>query len=232
MASLHTTTLLFALLVFVLHANGDTILDRRGVPSDIPYIKCETCNHIARAATNATNQLLFDQLTEIQTFDIVEQLCDPSTNQGNWACKIDMVEHVRKIRLEVQQNPQPCKQECKTLSLACASIMDGIESELAEQLYAWRKKGIVSESQVVSWLCDKRKGASRACEHATPLFEKARPTGPPFKVADEKELLEMQMKEFAEQSGQGMNMFNADQLKDMKPDDDDDDIDYAGGDEL
>lgn len=227
-----TTLLLRAtLLLCVLFSPSlcDTLSDRRGVRSDVKYILCDACTHASKQATKLTNELP-STLIETDTLDIIESLCLPDSPQGNWLRTLDMIEDFSSRTISLKSyapKQQTCKQECKTISLACEEAVDGRESELAEFLYALKKKEGegVKEGDVDRWLC------GHVCESGNVnKFGKERKEGPLFKQLDEKEELQAKMKEFAAQSGQNMNMFSKDDMKNMPgmnadEDEDDDDED-------
>lgn len=222
-------SLLLLLLLFtapVLTTQSKPQTETRGVPSDIPYIQCEVCKHIVEAAVNETNKLPQAQLTAVQLFDVVETLCEPSSPSGHWTKTIDMVERMRKLYLVPQPLEQACAQECRTLALACQRVMDGVESELAERLYALRKKGEVRAGDVENWFCDKG-GLSDACRIRAPFFPKERPTGPPFIGLDPKKVEMDEMLQKIKMQNQGMNvdMMGAGDMPKMGDNDDDDDDD-------
>lgn len=219
------------LFVATVQAGSNSQLDSRGVPSDVPYIQCETCFHVVEAVVNETNKIGEKELTEIKLFDVVESLCDPNSPVGKWATKIDLQERLRKIHLVKQDGVQECKQECRTLALACAQVLDSVETELAEHLYMLRKNGEVTKSDVESWLCDKN-GMSSACSNRVPLFPKSRPTGPPFVPRDEKQAAidEMIKKMQAENGGLGMGAMNPNSMGDQDLEDDDDSSDEKDAD--
>lgn len=171
-------------------------LDYGGVPSDVKYIRCEICSQIAKSATNAINSLESKGLDQLVVLDKVENICDPSTKQGRWMRTIDLVERVGKLRLIQQEATQKCLRECFTMSLACRDVLEDLETELAEKLYALRKKGNeILESDIEKWLCAKKSGITNACRKSPPLLPKDREAGPPFvpkskKEADKDELME------------------------------------------
>lgn len=220
-----------AFLVTSAEADADSKSATRGVRSDVPYIQCETCTHVVEAAVNETNKLEGTQLTELALFDMVESLCDPNVPVGKWATTIDLQERLRKLHLVKQDATQACKQECRTIALACSQVLDSVETELAERLYLLRKKGPVHVKDIQSWFCDKG-GLSSACAERTPLFPKSRPTGPPFEPRDEKQAaIDEAMKKIqAEDNGFGMNAMNPGPMGDYSGADDDDDDDDDGDD--
>lgn len=217
-------------------AVSDSLLDTRGVPSDVPYIRCETCKYVVQAAVNQTNELTSDKLSEIHLFDLVESLCDPTSSNGKWVRTIDMVERVRKVHLVSHPMEQECKQECRTVALACNSVLDGVETELAERLYLLRKKGSVDETDVIDWLCDKA-GVSTACVQRVPFYPKERPTGPPFQPMDDKDAdVQDMIKKLNSEAGGGVNVMSGADLKSKigandNYDDDEDDNDDEEDDE-
>lgn len=231
--------LLFALpfLATRAEADADSKSAARGVRSDVPYIQCETCAHVVEAAVNETNKLEGTHLTELALFDMVESLCDPNAPVGKWTTTIDLQERLRKLHLVKQDATQPCKQECRTIALACSQVLDSVETEFAERLYLLRKKGPVDVKHIQSWFCDKG-GLSSACAETTPRFPKSRPTGPPFEPRDEKQAaIDEAMKKIrADENGFSMNAMDPDAMgaystdDDVDDDDDDDDVDHDGND--
>lgn len=206
-------------------------MDAGGLRSDVKYIKCEVCSQVANSGVSATNELETGRnFDTIQVLDMVESLCNYEQNAGKWMLKIDLVERLRKLRLIEQEGQQDCKRECHTMSLACSDVLDGIETELAERLYALRKDGKeVQVKDVEDWLCAKRTGASDACRKAPPMLPKDREPGPPFEAKSEKDIkmanLMEQIRAANPGNDMGLNMMNAGDMEGMGMGDDDDDDD-------
>lgn len=227
--------LLLSLLSAALAISTKTI-DSRGLPSDVKYIKCETCNNLVIVAAESADKLEGTALTEIALYDLTESLCDPASVNGKWMREIDLVERVGRLRLIKQDGEQDCTRECRTIALACNSIMEGYESELAEKLYLMKKKGVVDVTQLDAWFCEKRKGLTDACRVRAPMLPKDREHGPEFQKKDEKaaqmEAMMAQMKAANGGKDLGAQMFSKEQMANMPgmggDDDDEDEDDTAG----
>lgn len=211
-------------------------MDSGGLRSDVKFIKCEVCSQVAKSAAATINEKEVDKKFDpIQVLDIVESLCDPKQKPGRWMRKIDLVERLRKLRLLEQDGQQDCKRECHTIAMACRDVLEDVETELAERLYALRKDGKeVQATDVENWLCAKRTGASDACRKSPPLLPKDREPGPSFEPKSEKDIkMENLMEEIrAANPGNdmGLNMMNPGDMAGMgegndDDDDDDDDLD-------
>lgn len=229
MASMKPVIILFLCLYSLTIAISSKSIDSRGVPSDVKYIKCETCAQIAKAAAEKATELDSNKVSELSMFDLVESICDPKSANGRWMRTIDLVERLGKLKLIPQDGVQDCTRECRTMALACNAIMEGYETELGEKLYALRKVGDIDASAVESWLCEKKKGVSGACNAKPPLLPRDREKGPAFEKKDPKQVemdnLMEQMRGMNGGNDFNMNMFSKDQFNAGMDDDDDDDDD-------
>ena len=55
-------------------------------------------------ASSACQLCLILQLSELEVLEIVEQLANPSKDEGEWIAKIDLVESGTKLKLVEQVN--------------------------------------------------------------------------------------------------------------------------------
>lgn len=237
---MHLSSRLFPLalvllsLLLYLHpcsAASKKALDSRGLPSDVPYIQCQVCAHVARSAVRAVNDLPADRhLDTVKVLDLVETLCDPDQKPARWMKKIDLVEAGPVLRVAEQEGQQACKRECRTVASACRRALDSVETELAERLYALRKAAELKDADVEDWLCAPRGGVSGACRDDPPPVPADRQPGPAFEPKSEKDVnMENLMEEIrAANPGNdmGLNMMQPGQdgmgMDDDEGDDDDD----------
>jgi hypothetical protein len=196
----------------------------RGVQTDVKYILCEACEHVAEAVVDALGAIE-PPVTEVAVLDAMEALCNPREKVGRWMRSIDLKERGRKLKMEAQKGVQECSKECATISMACEEVVEAVgTTELAENAFKFYKEAKaagmpVNERKVKAWLCVKG-GPGGACDRPTPKLPADRPKGPEFSAKGDKDLQVEDM--LANMNHPGMKMYNKDELQDMYPDDDDD----------
>ena len=111
----------------------------------------------------------------------MERLCTPEAVEGAWLRRIDLVERDdpdgggRRLALEKMESEGPCGVECGTVALACRAVLDGMENELGEALYA----GSADAAALRARAC---REWSAACKRPAPRLDPARRDGPPFRA--------------------------------------------------
>ena len=101
-------------------------------------------------------------LSEVAIMDALDRLVAPAREEGEWISTIDLVEDGTRLRVVAQGGPGKCGAECKTVAMAAADVLDSVDTDLAEALWAGRLQG---EAAVVDWLC---RTATDACRAAPP----------------------------------------------------------------
>ena len=113
----------------------------QGVRSDVPYIKCAVCEALAVQAAAVTDKLRADAtkakpLSEVAIMDALDRLVAPAREEGEWISTIDLVEDGTRLRVVAQGGPGKCGTECKTVAMAAADVLDSVDTDLAEALWA------------------------------------------------------------------------------------------------
>ena len=185
-------------LVSLAAASGAT----EGVASDVKYIKCATCNEFVNALhasvhKSATEKKAAPSEEEIQ--HTVERTCNPSTTDGEWMMRIDLVE-TEDARLELVQQSDlgPCGKECQTVASACRAVSSAVEEQLTESLYAEAASASTrlknAKTKVAPSAPDSaalRAATCKAfCKKPPPKLEASRPGGAPFRPFTEEEQAE------------------------------------------
>lgn len=145
-----------------------------GVPSDVKYIRCHTCEHLVTALheqMKAPDKRPDESAVQLK----IEKACKHGEAEGAWLRSLDMVENEETIRLEKQPQDGPCGKECLTIALACQRLLEeGWENELGEALW----EGSMSAQELSVIACKKW---SSACRRAPPKVDASRPKGPQFR---------------------------------------------------
>uniref|UniRef100_A0A0E0DX12 Saposin B-type domain-containing protein n=1 Tax=Oryza meridionalis TaxID=40149 RepID=A0A0E0DX12_9ORYZ len=129
---------------------------------DIPYIRCQVCERIAReiSAQVAKKQQALPptkKVPEIEIIEIAENVCNLKKQEADWMLKIDIVEKGDKLE-----------------------VMGYADTDVAEFVY--KKKP--SADQLVKFLC---KDLSEACAVDPPPVPKDRVPGEPFAAKPSKD---------------------------------------------
>uniref|UniRef100_A0A0D9WLZ2 Saposin B-type domain-containing protein n=1 Tax=Leersia perrieri TaxID=77586 RepID=A0A0D9WLZ2_9ORYZ len=152
---------------------------------DIPYIRCQVCERIAReiSAQVAKKQQALPpnkKVPEIEIIEIAENVCNLKKQEADWMLRIDIVEKGDKLELVEQDEEGHCNAECKTIERACQEVMGYADTDVAE--YVYKKKP--SADQLVKFLC---KDLSEACTVDPPPVPKDRVPGEPFATKPSKD---------------------------------------------
>ena len=205
----------------------------RAVKSDVKFIKCEVCEHLADAVTQEYAALREEtpekKLTETMVIEKIEKMCDPSAKEGDWIITKDLQEKGSRLRVVDmgKENYGECGKECKTIVKACEDILGPRDTDVGEFLYtsnAGDLRGALRE-----WLCEEE---TNSCGGKIPPLPSDRPKGEKFKKRDKKDVeMERLMAGMKGMPGMGgAQMFSRDQMMGgmgMGGDDDDDDDDES-----
>ena len=114
------------------------------------------------------------KLTEDDVLKVLKRTCDPLTLEGEWLASLDIVPSGKALQLVKQKSYGLCRVECRTIELACLTVLDESEEELVELLY--------QESTAVGTLIDVAcKQRTKACVTETPPIPSARTFDEDFK---------------------------------------------------
>ena len=225
-----------ALLLALLAADAKaTALDKgkkkgpaRAVKSDVKYVKCQVCEEVAKTLSRVASSLRDEKgakLTESDVLEKVENVCDPSAEEGEWLVQHDLVEKGSALTMKFMGADVygKCGVECKTMQRACEDIVSDRDTDIAEALFT--SGDAMKRAAVTAFLCrDEEEPARNACGRATPPLPKSRAKGPPFEATDKKEIdMQRMMKQMEAMGMGGMQMYGRDDMADMVSDYDDDD---------
>mmetsp|Transcript_8268 Transcript_8268/g.51530 ORF Transcript_8268/g.51530 Transcript_8268/m.51530 type:complete len:301 (-) Transcript_8268:560-1462(-) len=207
----------------------------KAVKTDVQYIRCGVCEEMTRNIYRSVKAMRDElrpgkKLAESDILELLENVCDPEKEQGEWITMIDLVESGDKLKLERQDWPGKCGTECRTIARACDEIMGDHDTDLAEMLYDEKYQ----RAQLNNFLCYEE---SNACVVKAPPLPKDREPGPKFEEMTEQDLkMQKMMREMGNMPGMpGMQMFSRDQLQEQMEngdydDDEVEDEDIGGGD--
>ncbi|CAN6179315.1 unnamed protein product [Urochloa humidicola] len=145
---------------------------------DIPYIRCQVCERIAREISSQVAKKQQElppskKVPEIEIIDIAENVCNLKKQEADWMLRIDIVEKGDKLELVEQDEEGHCNAECKTIERACQEVIGYADTDVAEFVY----KNNPSVEQLTKFLC---KDLSKACAKDPPPVPKDRVPGEPF----------------------------------------------------
>lgn len=152
---------------------------------DVPYIRCQVCERIAReisAQVAAKQQALppSKKVPEIEIIDIAENVCNLKKQEADWMLRIDIVEKGDKLELVDQDEEGHCNSECKTIERACQEVMGYADTDVAEFVYTNKP----SVDQLIKFVC---KDITKACAADPPPVPKDRIPGEPFAAKPSKD---------------------------------------------
>ena len=167
------------------------------------------------------------KLGEEPILELLEEVCEPESDNGEWINKIDIVGSRGTLNLKRKAQPGKCGKECKAVIKVCEDTrLQAGESDIAEKLFRGHYTG--SGKEFATALCNKM---TDSCKKPPKELKKKR-IDEPFQSIDSKlwEAQKLQKK----MKGMGMNgqLYDREQMKQLAaehgglPQDDDED---AGG---
>jgi hypothetical protein len=107
------------------------------IEEDVPFILCATCKRLVRQLINTAATSKKTRPSELDYVEWMKNLCDPLEDEGFWITHLDIFEdkQARKLDIKRMSGPGHCEEECKTIGLACKTVIDAADSEIAEALY-------------------------------------------------------------------------------------------------
>jgi len=215
----------------------------RARKEDVKAIECEVCEKIAKIAHEKGEEfrkedqaLGMNEKPKLETdfIEEMETLCNEYDDKTLWAVQTDLkVNFMNRLVLKDMGSDvySKCEETCKTLLKACEEIMEGKDTDLAENLFKNRLK---TAKAVQEWLC---KEETDACERKAKPVKKTRKPTAEFVKKEKKDIdTERMMGKLKNMPGMpGMQMFNRDDMMNGAMggmgggDDYDDDEDYGAG---
>lgn len=160
-----------------------------GVKSDVKYILCDTCKALVRRAVFRTEELRKEfpntPLTEDRIDDALETLCSTNSPEGKWITEYDMVEEGDHITLKRQPTKGKCKEECKTIEMACEKLYGEFGPDLVAKLW----KNDLTKDELTELMCSKwAKKMKGSCAKPKRVPETRQPNGDNFEPLSGEEL--------------------------------------------
>jgi hypothetical protein len=208
---------------------------------DLPYIACDVC---AGAVMNLHKQVTEaraeygpkspkgKKMPEEVVSDILDGICRPTEDSGNWIRHLDIVSQAadsqdkkRKLILSPQESSGKCKVECETISKSCYDLMEeeiDDRDDLQAILYVDKKfskyAGEGGDAKLVDHVCKKMVGRCKSTKtYSTSKYDRVDEEFAPVSDKDlEMEKLMAQMQSMPGMAGQGMNMYDRDDMGDME----------------
>ena len=76
------------------------------------------------------------KMGEEPIIDLVQEVCEPNTERGEWINKLDIVGTRGVLKFQRKNEPGKCGIECKAIAQTCEDIRTEVgESEIAEKLF-------------------------------------------------------------------------------------------------
>jgi hypothetical protein len=208
------------LLLVVGAADAQVIHD-----GDVKYLLCPVCQEVAR--------MLFDLVTDARAagmdvteealIDLAASVCDPLAEAGMWLRSVDyaLSTDQKSFELTVHERRGRCGSECLTTARTCASLIEGVDTEVAEALYS-RKLTLQSFSRE---LCHE---LTSACSQLRPIKKPEGRGAEQFRPLSDSELEAEMMAEYQRAYGDQMDEgYGDEEYADEEYGYDDDD--YGGG---
>ncbi|CAE7368832.1 unnamed protein product [Symbiodinium natans] len=128
-----------------------------------PYIKCAACKLAANEAwlqvAQKAAELPAGTLGELAIDEVLDGICDPDDNGGEWMTHIDVVQKEVSdiLTLENKGELGECRRECNTIAHACRAVFDEHREDMTEMLYKnyRHSEKKLSGEKFVSRICTK-----------------------------------------------------------------------------
>ena len=207
---------------------------------DLPYISCEVCSAVVKTLHEQVsyNRGLYGpksskgkKMPEEVVSDILDNVCEAEKEGGEWIRYYDIVstpvdgkDTKRKLTLEGQEGPGKCKKECQTIKKSCENLLEEeIEDrdDLQALLYVDKKFAKFDSEKgaedLVEHVC--KKMVSRCKKNVTYSTAKYEREDEEFIAVSEKDMemekLMAQMQGMPGMEGQGLSMFNREDMDSM-----------------
>ena len=207
---------------------------------DLPYVSCDVCGAVVKKLHEQVtyNRELYGpkspkgkKMPEEVVSDILDNVCEAEKEGGEWIRYYDIVSSAvdskdtkRKLTLESNESPGKCKKECQTIKKSCENLLESeIEDrdDLQALLYVDKKfakySGEKGATDLVDHVC--KKMVSRCKKSRTYSTAKYDREDEEFVAVSEKDMemekLMASMQGMPGMEGQGLSMFNREDMDSM-----------------
>lgn len=118
------------------------------IKGDLPYIRCDVCEHFAEAVVTELKQLrqaaLHGKIDEITVAEVMDAACKPTNTTGEWIRRVHVVP-VQKdgktfLALEEPGGVSKCGAECLTIAQSCEDLLEHDLDADDLSAYLWKRK--------------------------------------------------------------------------------------------
>nr|XP_025616635.1 uncharacterized protein LOC112708932 [Arachis hypogaea] len=109
---------------------------------DIPYIKCQVCEILAKQLHQQVKikqaEIAPKKISEYEIIKITDNVCNLKKVEVDWILCIDIVEKEDRLELVEHDSEGQCNSKCKTIERACQEVIGYSDANVAEYLYTWK----------------------------------------------------------------------------------------------
>ena len=184
--------------------------------ADIPLLSCQTCELTVNellgvVASKKAAAGPAKKLTEGDVIEIMEGICDPDTDDGDWLSRLDIEVESGKLQIVDMGVPGECQEQCRTIARSCHETMEAADlGVVSEAIWKGAKR-----AQVTQLLC---KEQTRACKKKAPKVPSNRLPGPAFKSLTEEEAKMRGTMRNLKKSGMGGTLYNREEMMEKMKD--------------
>ena len=150
------------------------------------------------------------KLGEEPILELLEDICEPESDNGEWINKVDVVGSRGVLRLKRKSQPGKCGKECKAVVQVCEDTrLQAGESDIAEKLF--RGHYTSSGKEFAAALCNKM---TDACKRPTKELKKKR-ADEPFQAVDSKDWEAKKLQKKMKSMGMGGQIYDRDSIQQM-----------------
>jgi hypothetical protein len=150
------------------------------------------------------------KLGEEPMLELLEEVCDADSDNGEWINKIDIVGSRGVLKLKRKSQPGKCGKECKAVTKVCEDTRTQAgESDIAEKLF--RGHYTSSGKEFANALCNKM---TDSCKKPSKELKKKR-VDEPFTAIDLKEWEAKKLQKKMKSLGMGGQLYDRESIKQM-----------------
>jgi len=131
--------------------------------NELKYAECTVCQQAMKVLSRNVTSLRRKTKKEWETSEalfseLMENMCDPDSKQGEWIRKLDLVPGKGRLVVEEKINYGNCRTECRTISKICSKLMKKHGITISELLWKKTKRNVLSPKvcRKLSTSCNKK----------------------------------------------------------------------------
>eukprot|EP00808_Paulinella_micropora_P028642 g47502.t1 len=143
---------------------------------ELRYSQCVVCQELVKQLVRTVADMSEKEmkeagkrLSEEKVFELLDDVCRPTTEQGNWLRKLDLqFSEEGSAQLVTKDVVGKCRTECTTFAKACEDVVHEASIELGEELWKGTKRAQLEDLACRRW--------SKSCKKKLIVPEKERKT--------------------------------------------------------